>query len=149
MDFGIKDRMPEDIFKNNPYLGERPPVHGINSNEPENSSFDIDELIKKIDAKIAELEAEEEQDKKEDKPITEDLTIKEEPKEAELIIKEQPKEEELFVKEESKEEELIVKEEPVTEELKINTNIDDVIKSIKEEDNSDDQFFDDFFSDKE
>ena len=149
MDFGIKDRMPEDIFKNNPYLGERPPVHGINSNEPENSSFDIDELIKKIDAKIAELEAEEEQEKKEDKPITEDLTIKEEPKEAELIIKEQPKEEELFVKEESKEEELIVKEEPVTEELKINTNIDDVIKSIKEEDNSDDQFFDDFFSDKE
>jgi hypothetical protein len=113
----------EDLFKNNPYLGERPPMvpgasHGGNE------SYDIDDLIKKIDAKIAQLEAEEEQDNKE---------IKEEKKEqTELVIKTEDK-----------------NIEPKTEEIKINNNIDEVIEAIKEEDNSDDQFFDDFFSNEE
>jgi len=113
----------EDLFKNNPYLGERPPmVPGLSHSE--NESYDIDDLIKKIDAKIAELENEEEHDKKEVKGEKKEQT--------ELVIKTEEK-----------------NTEPKIEEIKINTNIDEVIDAIKEEDNSDDQFFDDFFTNEE
>lgn len=107
--------MQEDLFKSNPYIGERPPIPGLSTNQPKEDSYDIDDLIKKIDAKIAELEKEEELEKEKSNDSVE------------LIVKEQPKE----------------------EVIKINTNIDEVIDKIKEEDNSDDQFFDDFFSTEE
>lgn len=106
--------MQEDLFRGNPYLNERPPVPGVTSNLPKEDSYDIDDLIKKIDAKIAELEKEEELEK--NKEIKDDSV------------------------------ELILKENPQEEVIKINTNIDEVVNKIKEEDSSDDQFFDDFFS---
>ena len=125
MEPGLRNPFQEELYKRNPYMGERPPVPGMKSQPQGDSSFDIDELIKKIDAKIAELEEEEDQEKKEDKKENKPLEVK--------VTEEKPKSE----------------DKPVTEEIKINTNIDDVIKSIKEEDNSDDQFFDDFFSNNE
>lgn len=106
--------MQDDLFRGNPYLNERPPIHGLPSSAPKEDAYDIDDLIKKIDAKIAELEKEEELEKIKE---TKDDSV-------ELILKDTPKE----------------------EVITINTNIDEVINKIKEEDNSDDQFFDDFFS---
>ncbi len=120
--FKAPPRMPmgEDLFKNNPYISERPPIPGL-SHQPKEESYDIDDLIKKIDLKIAELEKEEELEKqKEAKKEAFDDAV-----------------------------ELIVKQEPKEEVIKIHTNIDEVIEKIKEEDNSDDQFFDDFFSNEE
>ncbi len=113
-DMGFRPPNPNDLMKMNPFMGEKAPIPGFASQTQENQTFDIDELIKKIDAKIAELEEEEAMSgKPNEKP-----EAKQEPKNIE----------------------------PETEEIKINTNIDDVIKSIKEEENTDDQFFDDFFS---
>ena len=119
---------PDEIIKSNPFM-ERPlmPVPGLTS-QPKDESYDIDELIKKIDLKIAELEREEQEEIKQKETPTESV---------ELIVKEE------------KPSAVIEYEKPKEEIIEINTNIDEIIDKIKEEDNSDDQFFDDFFSDEE
>mgnify|MGYP000881577956 CR=1 FL=1 len=111
-EFKVPPRMLQDEILQNPYINERPSIPGFQPKEFKDDTYDIDDLIKKIDAKIVELE----------------------------------KEEELELKKQEDSVELIVKEEPKKEVITINTNIDEVIDKIKEEDNTDDQFFDDFFS---
>ena len=126
---------PRSVMPQMPFI---PAVPSSNDDE-----FDVDELIKKIDAKIAELEKEEEENKKQvntktitkEKPSDEDIKIN-------IELPELPK----FNNEDLKK---IV--EPETNEenvVKVNENIDEIIKKIENEDVSDDQFFDDFFFDE-
>jgi type IV secretion system protein VirD4 len=103
--------------------------------------YNVDDLIKKIDAKIAELEEEERQEKVKNNQtnvITQEET-------------ESTVEQSITMKDniiESTEEPKII-DEPEVEEIKINSNIDEIIDSIKDEETTDDQFFDDFFYDEE
>ena len=117
---------PNNPINNNPM----PPFMNPNMESnagPKNPSFDVDELVKKIDAKIAELEKEEAMNKqkqqqkldamkaKEEKPVKDVSPVKEvvsEPvPEVKPVVKEQPKKE-------------------------VNLSLDD---------DDDDDFFDDFF----
>ena len=126
MDMNFRPPNQNELLKMNPFMNEKPPIPGLSVPQADPQNFDIDDLIKKIDAKIAELE-EEEMATKATKDTQEAVITKP-------------------TLQEPKEEQKIVEQEPETEQIKINTNIEDVIKSIKEEDSSDDQFFDDFFS---
>ena len=100
--------------------------------------FDVDELVKKIDAKIAELEAEENRQKEEEKKKTakEDLPAKLDKDEPEKLETEE-KSEKLPAKEE-KTEKLSDKEEKAAPEVK-------PASDIHIEEDEDDAFFDDFF----
>lgn len=102
-----------------------PSVNSINKpNSFEGENFNFDELIKKIDEKIEELDKEEKAQNatsEKDTPVVID-----ENKVEEKTIKE--------VVPEQKEEEVIV-----------NPDIDKIIESIEKEDTTDDEFFDDFF----
>jgi len=122
------------------------------SSKPANNGLNVDDLIKKIDAKIAEIEEEErrqkqEQDKiKEEKVVTiPDEPIREEkpfvPSEPEIKVEEKP-----VVYEEPKVEERI---EPVVSipDSKLDKPIIHEDKIPPKNDISDDQFFDDFFDD--
>ena len=109
---GMKDSMPS-------MFGGIPPMPNSRSNEGPNG-LNIDDLVKRIDAKIAELEEEEKRDMENNKKeVSSDF------KENNLVI-----EEKLENKEESKVEQEIKQE------------------KVDNEDISDDQFFDDFFSDE-
>ena len=88
----------------------------------ENESFNFDEIIKKIDAKIAELEEEEKQE-----------VMKNESN----VVLEQPKEEPIIENSIEPEEEMIE-----------NPDIEKIIESIEKEDNEE-EFSDDFFDDEE
>jgi type IV secretion system protein VirD4 len=138
--------------------------------------FNVDDLIKKIDAKIAELEAEEklENEKKDqaeaeiNKPVfdldePDDTIIPSEVIKADeaskpislediINVSTVPKEELVTAtepivlenkKEDNKEKEK--EEEPVV--ITINPDVEKIINSYPSEENTDDQFFDDFFSD--
>lgn len=94
--------------------------------------FDVDELIKKIDAKIAELEKEEEENKSKNSDGN-DLSI-----EGNKDINED------YNKDDLKK----IVEPNMDNAVHINENIDNIIKKIEDEDVSDDQFFDDFFFDE-
>ena len=122
-------------FENNPFGGPKSP----------DEEFNVDELVKKIDAKIAELEEEERREKEEM-----ERKAKEE--------KEKNKKEEKIVDakvEEIKKEEIPSQIKPKVETTKpkvekkvVNRPV--ISKSIQDRNNdeiSDDQFFDDFFSD--
>ena len=85
--------------------------------------FDLDELVKKIDAKIAELEADEKREKEEQERIQKEQQEKEK--------KEKPS---------SIEEVLVEKEVPKTEPVVSNKPAIDL-----DDDDDDDDFFDDFF----
>lgn len=131
-DGGIPN-IPNSPFSGNGLFGEMPkmPVGGMNpfnemSHRPNKernkidsgvSDFNVDELVKKIDAKIAELEEEEKRNKKEqeEKRKSDNLEVIGD-KESELLHT-NPKE----------------KEKP-------NTNI-----TLDDDDDDDDEFFDDFF----
>ncbi len=114
--------------------------------EGDNNMVDIDELLRRIDAKIAELEEEEENEKAvsdatviKETPIKEEKPIIEEEKE---IIEEKPVE---IPKETPKEPEV----KPVETEIQkpsINVDADSIVMS---EHITDDEFFDDFFGDDE
>lgn len=135
----------------NPFMNQMPTsspatpssIPGINGGMP--SSINFDELSKKIDAKIAEIEAEEAREKEVNKPIEEDKPkeinnenlnqkiedFKEEIKRQKEAKQQQPQKEPV---EEVSEEE--------TEKPKINVDVDSIIVN----DNvKDDDFFDDFF----
>ena len=107
------------------------------SNIEKNDSFDIDSLVKRIDAKIAELEEQEKQEQLKDKKEN-----KQEPKN-ELVTKQNN---EVKIKD-SKPEEIITKNDT-------SKNIEPKIE-LKEEESkvingvTDDQFFDDFFNDED
>ena len=93
-----------------------PSMGNESNNAPKKPSFDVDELVKKIDAKIAELEKEEAMKAKEPKPVKDVSPVKEVvnspiPEVSEMPKVEQPKKE-------------------------VNLSLDD---------DDDDDFFDDFF----
>ena len=122
-----------------------------NPSNPSNGGLNVDDLIKKIDAKIAEIEAEEkkqQETKKVDVPIKETSIIEEEkkvvPDTKQLTV------EDLLNKSDNKIEEKVV-ETKITETPSI--KVEEKKPIIHEEkvptinDISDDQFFDDFFDD--
>ena len=115
---------------------------GLPTPDNKDDDFDVDELVKKIDAKIAELEAEEAKEKEEMAKKQ-----KEEKEQKESTPKVQPKEE---VKETSNE--IISKPEIDKKPVKSDNIVKKPVvhQSIQDRPNdevSDDQFFDDFFSD--
>jgi hypothetical protein len=138
---------PRDVMPRSPFpmpnpMGMNEPFPKMNDDE-----FDVDELIKKIDAKIAELEKEEEENKAKLKSGSSNafdfsnLSLNDFAKEEEKTIAEE--------KEEVNNDNLKkIVESNDANVVKINEDIDDIIKKIEEEDVSDDQFFDDFFFDE-
>ena len=127
-------------FENNPFAGPKSP----------DEEFNVDELVKKIDAKIAELEEEERREKEEmERKAKEE---KEKKKNEEKIVDakvEEIKQEEIPSQIKPKVETIKFVEEPPKEEKKV-VNRPVISKSIQDRNNdeiSDDQFFDDFFSD--
>ncbi len=139
----------------NPYgTSNRPMNAGINpmgapSANPKlkDEEFDVDELIKKIDAKIAELEKEEEENKK--KQAAKSLGGNSTDSKTKEEVVEQPKEEKVDDEKFNKENlDKIVNPDTNSDVVKVNENIDDIIKKIEDENVSDDEFFDDFFFDE-
>ena len=116
---------------NQPFI---PPM--FNPKPTPNNSFNVDDLVKRIDAKIAELEAEEEREK-------EEQAKKEQKKHQEEREKEQQKQaiEDFDIVEDIKDEFDLTK---VNEQQSKNTEKTDSKHKI-----TDDQFFDDFFNDEE
>ena len=105
----------------------------------EDNEFDVDELIKKIDAKIAELEKEEAENNKNSQELSFE-NINDESLNS--IINNMND-----VKENNDNLQKII-EPNQKESVKIVPNIDKIIEKIEDEDISDDEFFDDFFFDE-
>ena len=111
----------------NPFSGGMPNFLGNQGqSEPEEDSFNIDDLVKKIDAKIAEIEKEEEQSKEQE--------VKEEPIE---VTSES-------VAPEGKES---VSFNDIVATSKDNESKEDKLQNMYTDNTDDDDFFDDFFSD--
>ena len=117
----------------NPFAGSNPFGGGMPSfleNEPSketsDDSFNIDDLVKKIDAKIAEIEKEEEQSKEQE--------VKEEP----IEVTSEP------VVPEGKES---VSFNDIVATSKDNVPKEDKLQNMYTDNTDDDDFFDDFFSD--
>ena len=109
-------------------IGGRPSFKGMPSMPNlKEDEFDVDALIKKIDEKIAELEKEEEDNKKIEMNKSLSTNTPDTPNYNNDDLKK------------------IVEPE---NDVKVNENIDEIIKKIEDEDVSDDQFFDDFFFDE-
>ena len=121
-------------FAANPFGGGLPSfLNEAPQEKKDENSFNIDDLVKKIDAKIAEIEKEEEQTKEtivtEEKPVIEAKSEKIESP----VIETEPKEIKTTVTEEPK---------PVAQ-----TNDNNQINRMYEDNTDDDDFFDDFFAD--
>lgn len=114
---GMPNGMPNT--NQNP-RNEMPNLFGNNSGVP-NGGFNVDDIIKKIDAKIAEIEEEEKREAANKQANVKD-DVKIEEKDSNVVLNEQPK---------------IIEEKPIQD------------SKVKIDDVSDDQFFDDFFSDDE
>ena len=123
----------------NPFGGGLPPFLGGDNNASDEGSFNIDDLVKKIDAKIAEIEKEEEQTKeveeKKNSPFEELVSNKtnqvvDVP--SEEVHKEVPT--------------APAVEQPPTnvEQTPVKT---ETISNMYQDNTNDDDFFDDFFSD--
>jgi len=120
-----------------------------NKDKKPNSGFNVDDLVKKIDAKIAELEAEEKTKNEEKpkashskKPVKEEVTKKEE----KTTIKED------VIKKEVIEKPLnLMNEEFIDSKKENKPTISEVITEVRmpKEEVTDDQFFDDFFYDED
>ncbi|MGI6329610.1 MAG: VirD4-like conjugal transfer protein, CD1115 family [Bacilli bacterium] len=112
----VKERKRENVF-NAPFESGMLPS-GLNEDlEGANESFNVDDLIKKIDAKIAQLEAEE-------------------------IEKEE--EQQLSSNQDGIKKEVVPKQEVVVD---VKQDIEKILNDQKQEEITDDAFFDDFFSD--
>ena len=137
-----------------------PPIFSNNNSSFSNGGFNVDDLVKRIDAKIAELEEEErlEKEAKEVEKVEESKTDIPVPKPTSII--EETSNEEVFddiklpeIEEETKmdaqSEKIKVSKEPEVSIL--STNKEDEEKSSIENNKNitDDQFFDDFFSEDE
>ena len=110
---------------------------GGNNNKDE---FDVDELIKKIDAKIAELEKEEEENnKKIDAQVKENVIPKVNFNELDNLDNKQEYDNDKLKQ---------IVEPDLNNAVKVNSDINKMIKNIEDEDVTDDQFFDDFFFDE-
>lgn len=121
----------------NPFGGGLPPFLGGDNNASDEGGFNIDDLVKKIDAKIAEIEKEENETKaiEETKstPFEELISNKEKPSVDNNV-------EDNTDKKENKESEVIDAE---VEEAKPQSSVADMY----DDKTNDDDFFDDFFSD--
>ena len=112
-------------------------MSGGNNNKDE---FDVDELIKKIDAKIAELEKEEEENnKKIDAQVKENVIPKVNFNELDNLDNKQEYDNDKLKQ---------IVEPDLNNAVKVNSDINKMIKNIEDEDVTDDQFFDDFFFDE-
>jgi len=155
---GMQGPMGNPMFGGNPFLGGAP-MGGMNpfgmpSQTPSSSSgggFNVDDLVKRIDAKIAELEEEERKEKEAQEKKNNNKTIEiqpEEPKQATTSnvvttpVIEEPK--------------TIVVDEPssiVTNNNNGPVSLDKLSEQknthkLYEDDTDDEKFFDDFFSDE-
>ena len=122
---GIESRKP-NIPVNNPFesIPKRPaarPPMDKDEEDDESGGFDVDELVRKIDAKIAELEEEEKKEQQNNKEI-----------------RKEPEKKEPEIKEEVNEEPKLVETKPEIKPKTPTINLD-------LEDEEDDEFFDDFF----
>lgn len=143
---GFNQRGPVPPF-GGPAIGPGMPGMGMPGGQ-----IDIDDFIKKLDAQIAALEAEEKENaakKEEPKPVV----VEEQPK-----VTEQPKVVEapqVVIAPTKSVEELKPQNVSIYEELpdemavKINPDIDKIINNNYEDETTEDQFFDDFFNDDE
>lgn len=116
-----------------------PPMFNPNSNPKSNNSFNVDDLVKRIDAKIAELEAEEAKEAEEKKKA--DKSIDTSTKSKKLFDVDDSfdlGDEKLF--DDSSSSDLDIEE--------IKEDIVDDFDSLKNDGITDDQFFDDFFNDE-
>ena len=132
------DSMPNPMSK---MIPDMPKFNGISSfnnkaksNEEE---FDVDELIKKIDAKIAELEKEDEGNNKNVEVLSSN-NIKNSDINEKIVEDKKVNNDNLKKIIESDEKDIV----------KVNENIDKIIDNLEDENITDDQFFDDFFSDE-
>jgi type IV secretion system protein VirD4 len=115
----------------------------INNNAKKEEKYEVDDLIKKIDAKIAELEAEEQAEKSKIRGGSVDK------KGLEVLENNNPVNENLnnvpvFNNNDLKK---IIEPSP-QDAVKVNENINKIIDKISDDDVSEDEFFDDFFSDE-
>ena len=120
-----------------------------------NEMFDVDELIKKIDAKIAELEAEEKREKQQQQDqqqvesnvevkVEENKPNKPEPVQFQEIVRPI---EDVVLNDQSDLETTQTEEDRSQSVIRINPDIDKILNSYEDIENTDDQFFDDFFDD--
>ena len=118
----------------NPFSGGMPAFLGNQGqSEPEEDSFNIDDLVKKIDAKIAEIEKEEEQTK-EPEQVQKPVDVVSEP-----VTQSTEKENVSF-------NDLTQSNQSIPAPKENNTN-EDKLQKMYEDNTNDDDFFDDFFSD--
>lgn len=114
---GMPNGMPNSNMNSR---NEVPNLFGNNQGIP-SGGFNVDDIIKKIDAKIAEIEEEEKREAANKQSNTKEI-VKTQEKDNNTVLKEQPK---------------IIEEKTIQD------------SKVKIDDISDDQFFDDFFSDDE
>ena len=118
----------------NPFSGGKPNFLGNQAREePEEDSFNIDDLVKKIDAKIAEIEKEEEQTK-ELEQVQKPVDVVSEP-----VTQSTEKENVSF-------NDLTQSNQSIPAPKENNTN-EDKLQNMYTDNTNDDDFFDDFFSD--
>ena len=135
--------MGNPMFGSNPFAMNNPFASPKES--PLSSDFNVDDLVKRIDAKIAELEEEERREKENNNQESsqDNQTILQTPKETITISTEENQ----ISKESQPISEMKPKESPVNETI----NIDELSKESNVLDNKnddDDDFFDDFFGDE-
>ena len=135
--------MTNPMFGSNPFAMNNP--FASSKESPISSDFNVDDLVKRIDAKIAELEEEERREKESNnQELSQDnQTIPKSPKETITI----PAEENQISKESQPISEMKPKESPVNETINIaELSKESNVSDSKNDD--DDDFFDDFFSDE-
>ncbi len=107
------------------------------------NDYEVDELIKKIDAKIAELEAEEKAEKLKTKTVSKEMDLASKPIEKESFENNENSAPSYSNEDLNK----IINPNP-KDAVKVSNDIDKIIDNIEENKITDDQFFDDFFSDE-
>ena len=147
--------MPNPLFNANPFAINNP---FANSRLPQNNSnddFNVDDLVKRIDAKIAELEEEERKEKEEEEkqqrmargvrtPAISTEKRSDIPSTIQNIEIENSKEEPLFIDNSNN----IIVEQPEIEKTNVKES-DDSNNQLYIDDTDDDNFFDDFFYDED
>ncbi len=134
-DFLTRSANIEPPLGNNELIGKEPPLpfetpfakKNIEENKDDDLGFDVDELVKKIDAKIAELEAEEKQAKEEEE--------KKKQQEKEQVQEQQEKHKEVLTNESIND--VFIEEDTKPSPVANDLELDDI--------EDDDEFFDDFF----
>ena len=147
--------MGNPLFSANPFAINNPFASPRMSQKNDNDGFNVDDLVKRIDAKIAELEEEERKEKEEEERQQKmargnrtGAMVSNEPVKAPETVQnieiKDDDEEPLFVDNS----ESIIVEEPKVDKLNIN-ELDKSNNKLNIEDENDDNFFDDFFYDEQ